>query len=1196
MTMHRLSAGAGYQYLLRHIATADGARTAGASLATYYLESGNPPGRWWGAGLASLGAAAGVAGAPRLTAGALVDEQGMERLFARGADPVTGWSMGRPFQQSLPLSDRVSLAAARLPAGMSVEARSTALESILHREQSRVMPHSVAGFDLSFTVLKSVATLWAVGDRDVQVAVLDAHRAAVEQAMTLLEDRVLLTRTGHGGCRQERTRGSVAAAFDHWDSRAGDPNLHTHVVLSNKVQGLDGAWRSVDSRALHHAVVTVSQVYDALLVDEVSRRLPVRWGWRGRGARRSPAFEIDGMEDGLLRVFSARSSQIDAAMTESVARFAAERGRLPDRVEVTRMRQVATRATRPPKKVLPLRELVQRWRERASQVTGASPEELTARAIHQSRVDAVTADGVGAEVIAQFAELVQEQVRTRRATWTRWNVLAEAARVSVPLTMRSPADRVVLLDRIADAVLVKCISVEAPAVLIAAGRSSRPEGGSVFDRPAEDRFTDMTILDAERSLLAAVTDTTAPTAAAAPAEACEGGSAELAPDQAAAVCVIASSARRLEVLVGPAGSGKTTTLLAVRRAWEAEYGPGSLIGLAPSASAAATLAGALGVACENTSKWIYESSGAGAHARAALSRRLRELDESADPVSEPEQARHLAWARRAVAEQDQAWRLRTGQLVVVDEASLAGTLTLAELTRQATAVGAKVLLVGDHAQLTAVDAGGAFGLLATRNAGPVLNSLWRFVHPWEAQATLGLREGNPRVLEVYDEHDRIRSGAPEAMLEAAYTAWAADTDAGRSTVLIAPDAKTVAALNQRAHNDRVTEGLVSQTRAVTTSDGVVIGVGDRVLTRQNDRRLRVTDERGHGFVRNGDLWDVIAATDDGAMTLRRVTAGADHADAAGAPSSQSGVTVVVPAAYVREHVDLGYAVTTHRAQGVTVARAHAVAHPGMTRENLYVALTRGRHANHVYVALEEVDADCDPPALHATQDAFAVLEAILATSGAERSATQTIADRLDYAESLARLRPIEQTLLADASAARWTEALTDAGMSEQQLGAVRLSPDVGRLFATLDRLATVNPDTATTVAGMMRELDCEQEDPVPALTAAAMHLLHRTGEDPRDIPTAPADAFLDQAGADMLGQVRNLISARTAAVTQAALAGSPPWVQQYGAEPTDLTDRQAWLGAISAEAAQRDERPNSSAYSWLTPQPAGPTVAGVGAR
>ena len=125
----------------------------------------------------------------------------------------------------------------------------------------------------------------------------------------------------------------LGAAFDHWDTRTADPNLHTHVVLANKVQGPDGAWRTVDSRALHHATVAISELYDELLADHLTARLPVRWGWRPRGERRTPAYELDGIGDPLLAVFSGRATQIDTAVRDALVDFHAGHGRGPTRTE-----------------------------------------------------------------------------------------------------------------------------------------------------------------------------------------------------------------------------------------------------------------------------------------------------------------------------------------------------------------------------------------------------------------------------------------------------------------------------------------------------------------------------------------------------------------------------------------------------------------------------------------------------------------------------------------------------------------------------------------------------------------------------------------------------------------------------------------------------------------------------------------------
>ncbi|MCR6494506.1 MobF family relaxase [Cellulomonas sp. P24] len=457
MTMHRLSAGAGFQYLLKHTASGDCDRTTASPLTAYFTDTGNPPGRWIGAGLS------GVADGAGLAVGSTITEPAMANLFGTGKDPVTGTALGRAYPVFTPVAERIAAKVADLPGAMTTEARAKAVETVTRVELSKPHAGAVAGFDLTFTPPKSVSTLWAVADVATGRAVLAAHQAAVEDALGFVERSALFTRTGTGGCEQRPTRGVLAAAFDHWDSRAGDPNLHTHVVIANKVQGVDGRWLSVDSRALHHAVVTVSEVYDDLFADHLAARLPVAWGWRHRGPRRSPGFELDGVDEDLMRDFSTRTTQIDEAMTGAVANFYAARGRGPNRIEVTRLRQQVTRATRPGKHVHPLRDLLETWRARATARTGKTPEELTAAVLVASRTSAITAAQVPAGVVAHLAEHTTGQVMTRRSTWTRWNVLAEAARTTRGLRMATAADRISLLDRVADAVLAGCVSLEPPS-------------------------------------------------------------------------------------------------------------------------------------------------------------------------------------------------------------------------------------------------------------------------------------------------------------------------------------------------------------------------------------------------------------------------------------------------------------------------------------------------------------------------------------------------------------------------------------------------------------------------------------------------------------------------------------------------------------------------------------------------------------
>jgi ATP-dependent exoDNAse (exonuclease V) alpha subunit len=365
-----------------------------------------------------------------------------------------------------------------------------------------------------------------------------------------------------------------------------------------------------------------------------------------------------------------------------------------------------------------------------------------------------------------------------------------------------------------------------------------------------------------------------------------------------------------------------------------------VIALAPSAAAAAQLALSLRIGADTVAKWIHASDPATA---------------GSDP-----------------------WRFRAGQLVLIDEAAMASTNHLDRIASQATAAGAKVVLIGDHCQLGAVDAGGAFALLAGEGHAVELDQLHRFTEDWESAATRQLRVGDPTCLDAYANHDRLHDGPAEAMAETAYRAWAADLSVGRHSLLLAADNATVSTLNARARADQVRNGTVHTDRAVALHDGTAAGRGDVVLTRRNERRLHRPDG---GHVRNGDRWQVDAVHADGALDV--VPAGSDGASFRG--------VIRLPADYVRAHVELGYALTVHRAQGATAETTHLVADARMSREALYVGLTRGRHANHVYVATDAPETE-----IHARGEVPTgrqVLEAVLRSPASERSATSVLRQR-----------------------------------------------------------------------------------------------------------------------------------------------------------------------------------------------------------
>ena len=171
------------------------------------------------------------------------------------------------------------------------------------------------------------------------------------------------SRSGTNGVVQEDVEGVVATAFSHWDSRAGDPQLHDHVVVANRARSVsDGVWRTLDSRGLYKSVVALSEMHQGVLSDLLTERLG--WGWDGRNRRHSERlrFEVTGVSEALMAEFSQRSVAIEERKTALLGEFVAACGRQPSSVEVLDLRRRATLETRPAKEHHSLAELTRGWR------------------------------------------------------------------------------------------------------------------------------------------------------------------------------------------------------------------------------------------------------------------------------------------------------------------------------------------------------------------------------------------------------------------------------------------------------------------------------------------------------------------------------------------------------------------------------------------------------------------------------------------------------------------------------------------------------------------------------------------------------------------------------------------------------------------------------------------------------------------
>jgi ATP-dependent exoDNAse (exonuclease V) alpha subunit len=243
-------------------------------------------------------------------------------------------------------------------------------------------------------------------------------------------------------------------------------------------------------------------------------------------------------------------------------------------------------------------------------------------------------------------------------------------------------------------------------------------------------------------------------------------------------------------------------------------------------------------------------------------------------------------------------------LGIIDEAGMADTLTLDTAVNFIVRRGGSVRLVGDDQQLAAIGAGDVLRDIEIAHGAVRLTELHRFTDPAEAAATLALRDGRPEALGFYLDRRRVHVGDPTTTLDAVFNAWQADRSHGLDAIMLAPTRELVRALNQRARDHRLTGSAPG--RQVELADGNAASVGDLIITRSNDRRLRVT---ATDFVKNGDRWTILHLTRTSGLRVRH---------------TRNGRTVTLPASYVRTATELGYASTVHTAQGVTADTMHGV--------------------------------------------------------------------------------------------------------------------------------------------------------------------------------------------------------------------------------------------------------------------------------
>ena len=299
------------------------------------------------------------------------------------------------------------------------------------------------------------------------------------------------------------------------------------------------------------------------------------------------------------------------------------------------------------------------------------------------------------------------------------------------------------------------------------------------------------------------------------------------------------------------------------------------------------------------------------------------------------------------------------------------------------------------------------------------------------------------------------------------------------------------------------------------------------------------------------------------------------------PGRKWGGSLVLPADYVAEHVGLGYAVTAHRAQGTTTDTAHALIEPTTTRENLYVALTRGRESNIAYVAIDRTDDvhSMPHPGDSAEATARSVLYGALQHVGAELSAHEIIEAEQDAWGSITQLAAEYETIAAAAQHDRWAALVRASGLTDSEANDAIESDAFGALTAELRRAEANHHDIETLLPRLVAARGFADADDIAAVLHARVARATarsagsgRTRRTPRLI-AGLIPAAVGLMSADMrqaLDERRDLIEQRSIALVDAALASREAWIGVMGVTPRNPRQAEAWRQQVRVVAAYRD--------------------------
>jgi conjugative relaxase-like TrwC/TraI family protein len=1175
------------------------ASVTAAPAGAYYIaaaEAGEPPGRWWGPGAEALG----------LAPGKEVERVPYELLFGERRGP-DGNQLGRPPRREAAAERYRQARDLLLAAEPHATAERRAELRIEAAKRARISPLYL---DLTISFSKSVSVFHASLAENARLARLAGDEGAEQHwagLATEMEDMIWqavhagfgyfqreagYTRTGSHHQRadgretgQWQEAGLVVAHWLQHTSRDGDMQLHVHSQIAHVCRtAWDGKWRAPDSLGYHDHVAATGSLIAQHLEEAMTRRFGVAWTPRADGR----GFEITGISQELMGVFSSRRASIDAATRNLAARFQQRYGRAPSQRELGELREQANLRTRKGKEhgAIDWDGLRKGWAARLAATLGISLAAV-APSVSNLRKTAEAAprpSGPAPEQARRAAQMALALAQAEGSTFTRADLVKHLGRV-LPRTGMDPAGAVRLVEQLADRALGcefgDVARLEAPEPVAVPGDLIRADGRSVFQRHGGTRHATQAQLTTEQRMLAQARGHGAPclppelsarllgadlaqldATLHADADITDAGltTRGLRPEQAAVAHAALVSDTRVTVIDAPAGSGKTRVLSAIGTAWAAA-GQGRVVGVTPSQASRNTL-GATVPESYNAAQFLGHLPGQrGARGRVPI-----------DP----------------------------GDLVLADEASMIGLPDLADIIGCITERGARLVLAGDAQQLQPVGNGGGMSLLAERLGTLQLAAPVRFAAAWERHASLRFRGGDTSVLAEYDARGRILGGPADDMMEHAAHRYVALTLTGTDVLLMARDHAHRRELCRRIRGELIHLGRVAAGPAVTIAGGQQASRGDLIVCTRNDHTLQA-GEPGRTLA-NGDLLRVEHISRDG-LTVRRAL---DADPRTGQRRWSSRFTY-------RDYsvAELGYAVTDHAAQSRTVHTGLQLITGTETRQQAYVGISRGTHANIALVCTSPPGPAEPQPGLRAApelaraarlaadrggevvlramddgQEAITVLAGVLARDGAQLSALQTQQQSFAAATSLAVLHAQWQAVTSAARVERWRQVMTDS-LPEAHRG--ELGPQARWLWRTLRTAELAGLDSAdvlTTAIGQ-RSLTGAR-DMTSVIDARIRRRIAGMVPLPQPPWTQRIPGNLEPGRRQYAADLAAAMDQRTQRIGEHAASRQPAWaINALGPVPADPLDRLAWQHNAAAIGAYRELAALTDPAQPVGPEPVG---------